>query len=139
MPKMPVCRVGGTKTVQTSCGSELNATSPKEQTRAAYREFVHMRDEFSGLGRIRVGPTSKELGKLPSAASPGARLFFRGSPRPCQSSDTVSSKPYSLGVGCPAFIDSSDLSIIVWFLRQKTSFSARRRTSALLERMFAHG
>jgi hypothetical protein len=47
-------------------------------------------------------------GKLPSAASPSARLLFHGSPRACRSPDPVHSRPYSRCVGRPAFIDASD-------------------------------
>src|SRR5271157_4073115 len=47
-------------------------------------------------------------GKLPSAASPSARLLFQGSPRACRSPDSVPSRPYSRCVGRPAFIDASD-------------------------------
>ena len=41
-------------------------------------------------------------GKLPSAASLGARLLFHDSPRACQSPDPASPSPYSSCVG-PAF------------------------------------
>jgi len=44
-------------------------------------------------------------GKLPQAESPGARLFFRDSPRACRSPDPVPPQPYSRCVGRPAFID----------------------------------
>jgi hypothetical protein len=52
-------------------------------------------------------------GKLPSAASPGARLLFHYSPRACRSPDPVPCRPYSRRVGCPAFIDSRDVGISV--------------------------
>ena len=45
-------------------------------------------------------------GKLPSAESSAARLFFHDSPRSCRSPDRVPSKPYSRCVGRPAFYPS---------------------------------
>jgi len=52
-------------------------------------------------------------GKLPSAASPGARTLFHDSPRACRSPDPVPSRSYSRCVGHPAFIDSSEMGISV--------------------------
>ncbi len=50
-------------------------------------------------------------GKLPSVASPGARLLFHDSPWACRSPDQVPSRAYSRCVGRPAFIDSSERGI----------------------------
>ena len=44
-------------------------------------------------------------GKLPSAASPGARLLFHDSPRACRSPDPAPPRPYSRCVGRRALID----------------------------------
>jgi hypothetical protein len=51
--------------------------------------------------------------KLPQAERAGTRLLFRDSPRPSRFPDPASPRPYSHCVGRPAFIDSSDLEIIV--------------------------
>jgi serine/threonine protein kinase len=52
-------------------------------------------------------------GKLPTSASPGARLLFRDSPRACQSPNPAPPRPYPRFVARPAFIDSSDRGISV--------------------------
>ena len=73
------------------------------------------RKNWIHIGSPQAGPKVAAIlsvvGKLPSAASLGARLLFHDSPRACRSPDQVPSRPYSCCVGCPAFIDSSDQGI----------------------------
>jgi hypothetical protein len=64
-------------------------------------------------GRTEVCSDTLGRGKLPSAASPCARLLFHDSPPACRSPDPLPSRPYSRYMGRPAFIDSSDRGISV--------------------------
>ena len=74
-------------------------------------------------GRTEGCSDSVCRGKLPSAASPGARLLLHDSPWACRSPNTVPSRPYSRCVGHPALLDSSDLGISVKsFCDQQHSF-----------------
>jgi hypothetical protein len=70
-------------------------------------------DAMGFFPRPEGGSDSLGRGKLPSAASPGARLLFHDSPRACQFPDPVPSRPYSRCVGRPGFIDSRDVGIRV--------------------------
>src|SRR5208282_1667898 len=81
-------------------GGELHASGSSWS-----KELVAHRQPTSGTEGCG---DSLGRGKLPSAASPGARLLFHDSPRACRSPDPVPSRPYSRCVGRPAFIDSSD-------------------------------
>jgi len=74
------------------------------------KNWLHNRQPTSGAEDCG---DSIGRGKLPSAASPGARLLFHDSPRACRSPHQVPSRPYSRCMGRPAFIDSSDLGISV--------------------------
>ncbi len=65
-----------------------------------------MRFQESAGGTQGCGD-SLSRGKLPSAASPGARLLFHDSAWACRSPDLVPSRPYSRCVARPVFIDSN--------------------------------
>ena len=108
------------------CGKETVVIGYEESSQldvepAKYFVLVTKREKFAH--RQRTSGTegcsdSLGRGKLPSAASPGARLLLHDSPWACRSPDPVPSRLYSRCVGRPAFIGSSDRGIgMMGFLR----------------------
>jgi transposase len=69
------------------------------------------RKNWMHIGSPLAGPKVAAIvfsrGKLPQAASPGARLLFHDSPGACRSPDPVPPRPYSRCVGRPASMNQA--------------------------------
>ena len=90
---------------------ELSTNLAENSTRPVALGSQELDTHRQSTGRTEGCGDSLGRGKLPQAESPGARLFFRDSRRACRSPDPAPSGTYSICVGRPAFIDSSDQGI----------------------------